>query len=204
MHGRALAMLIALACGSARGAHAGGADLLGASDGWRDLPQKMRGGLAVPQEDRIRVRIIDPGQGPPTADTAIVWLRLTARLLDGTAIGSTAAVDRSGAAAQPFEMARLPPGLREAVRQMPPGAVWQIVVPPTLGPRRAATSLLRHRALVFDVQVQGPAAAAGGTTALYGSSVSSDTVQSSASGESKASSVAAATAARLAGPTDIR
>jgi FKBP-type peptidyl-prolyl cis-trans isomerase FklB len=76
----------------------------------------------------LQYKVLRPGHGrtPTDADRVVCHYRGT--LLDGTQFDSSYGRGRP----MTFEMARVIPGLREALRLMPVGSKWQLFVPPGL------------------------------------------------------------------------
>jgi FKBP-type peptidyl-prolyl cis-trans isomerase len=79
----------------------------------------------------LQYRVLAPGDphGPQPGPLDQVTVRYRASLADGTEL------DRSDEHAQPavFRMNAMIPGWHEALSAMPPGAKWQVFVPPELG-----------------------------------------------------------------------
>ncbi len=76
----------------------------------------------------VEYRILKAGSGKRPTDASTVLCRYKGTLSDGTVF------DQSDAKAPaPLKVAGLLPGLRDAVKQMPVGSQWEVVVPPQLG-----------------------------------------------------------------------
>jgi FKBP-type peptidyl-prolyl cis-trans isomerase len=119
----------------------------------------------------VQYQILKKGQGrtPIASDTVRFHYRGT--FVDGAEFASS---HRRGGPAT-VKLTRAIPGFREALKRMPVGSRWQIVVPPrlaygprgTIGKRRPGPQIGPNATLVFDVELlaisASPAKATGGT-----------------------------------------
>jgi hypothetical protein len=106
----------------------------------------------------VRYRIMAEGDAAPLPaarlDRSHVYLRYSARRLDGTAIGAQRLADGTSTDA-PRQLAwtELPTALALAIRQMPYNARWEIYVPAAV--RRTSSAMytgLRSTPMIFDVE----------------------------------------------------
>ncbi|HET9038193.1 MAG TPA: FKBP-type peptidyl-prolyl cis-trans isomerase [Myxococcaceae bacterium] len=76
----------------------------------------------------LQYQVIKQGEGktPQDGDKVVVHYRLS--FVDGTELDNTYARGRPGT----FELARMIPGYREAVKLMPVGSKWRMVIPAAL------------------------------------------------------------------------
>jgi FKBP-type peptidyl-prolyl cis-trans isomerase FklB len=86
----------------------------------------MRGVTNLPSG--LQYRIVVAGRGPRPTDADSVRCRYAGVLADGTSFDKSD--DRS---ATVLRVAGLLPGLQEAVKMMPAGSKWEVVLPPQLG-----------------------------------------------------------------------
>ncbi|MGH8049749.1 MAG: FKBP-type peptidyl-prolyl cis-trans isomerase N-terminal domain-containing protein [Arenimonas sp.] len=79
----------------------------------------------------VQYRVIQAGTGlKPTATSSVV-AHMRAVLSSGVALGDT--FTSSPLAPPTLKVAEMPPGLREALLQMPVGSRWEITIPPEKG-----------------------------------------------------------------------
>ena len=100
----------------------------------------------------LMYRVLRAGQGPLPTDSSIVKVNYAGSLPDGKTFDSS----QAGKPAQ-LKISALIPGWREALKLMPTGSKWYVVVPPTLayGERGASNVIGPNQALVFDIELLG-------------------------------------------------
>jgi FKBP-type peptidyl-prolyl cis-trans isomerase FklB len=76
----------------------------------------------------VQYKVLKPGSGNRPGDAGSVLVRYQGTLIDGSSFDKVD--DKSPI---PLRVFGLVPGLREAVKLMPVGSKWEIVVPPQLG-----------------------------------------------------------------------
>lgn len=105
----------------------------------------------------VLYKVLQAGNGPtPTIDDAIE-VSYRGALVDGKEFDAT-----PDGKVTKLTMAQLIVGWREAVKQMPSGSHWKIVIPPNLayGARGVGGDIGPNETLVFDVALKGIAAPA--------------------------------------------
>jgi FKBP-type peptidyl-prolyl cis-trans isomerase FklB len=97
-------------------------------------------------------RVLRAGHGPTPGDSAMVSVNYVGSLPDGKSFDSSP----QGKPAQ-LKLSTLIPGWREALKLMPTGSKWYVVVPPKLayGERGAGNVIGPNQALVFDIELVG-------------------------------------------------
>jgi FKBP-type peptidyl-prolyl cis-trans isomerase len=85
-----------------------------------------KGVVTLPSGLQYRVLRKGDGKTPQDGDTVVVHYRLS--FVDGTELDSSYKRGRPGI----FELARLIPGFREALKLMPVGSKWHMVIPAAL------------------------------------------------------------------------
>jgi FKBP-type peptidyl-prolyl cis-trans isomerase FklB len=109
------------------------------------------GVTTLPSGLQYRVIVKGTGRRPGSTDTVVCQYRGT--LVDGTEF------DSSYARSQPstFRIDGVIPGWSEALRLMPVGSKWQVVVPPQLayGAQGAPPGIPPNATLVFDIELVG-------------------------------------------------
>lgn len=120
-----------------------------ASDAFLAENAKKRGVVQLPSG--LQYRVIAPGQGKPAGDVEVVVARWRATLPDGTEVDSSEASPEGA----PLRLATAPAGVREALKLMPAGARWQVVVPPHLGhgDRGRGREIPPNAVLVYDLEL---------------------------------------------------
>jgi FKBP-type peptidyl-prolyl cis-trans isomerase FklB len=118
-------------------------------DAFREANKKKEGVVTLP--NGLQYKILKKGEGkkPTEADTVEVQYRGT--LIDGKEFDSSY---RTGKPAT-FKLSGVIPGWREALKLMPVGSKWQIVVPPELayGERGAPPDIGPNATLIFEVEL---------------------------------------------------
>jgi FKBP-type peptidyl-prolyl cis-trans isomerase FklB len=120
-----------------------------ASDAFLAENKTKQGVVTLPSGLQYKVLKAGDGKKPTDADTVDCLYRGT--LVDGTEFDSTY---KSG---QPktFKVTAVIPGWREALKLMPAGSKWQVVVPPQLGygERGSGQRIPPNAALIFDLEL---------------------------------------------------
>ena len=99
----------------------------------------------------VQYRVLKAGSGKRPLETSSVLARYKGTLTDGSVFDQT----DSKAPAQ-LQVAGLLPGLKEAVKLMPVGSQWQVVVPPQLGyGARGAEGVGPNAVLTYVVELVG-------------------------------------------------
>lgn len=107
----------------------------------------------------VQYKVLKQGDGPRPIDADWVTCNYRGTLVDGTEFESS--YERGRPATLP--VARVVPGLREALKLMPVGSKWQIAVPARLGygeqggrrKRRAPGGIGPNETLVFEAELVG-------------------------------------------------
>lgn len=120
---------------------------------------KKEGVVTLPSGLQYKVLKAGHGEKPTDADAVEVQYRGT--LADGTEFDSSYKRGKAGT----FQLGGVIPGMKEALKLMPVGSKWQVVIPPKLayGARGAGRAIGPNSTLVFDlelVSIQAPKAAA--------------------------------------------
>jgi len=99
----------------------------------------------------LQYRILLPGQGPKPTDADTVECNYRGTLVDGMEFDSSS----RGGSSPIIKVDQTILGLREALKLMPAGSKWQIVVPPNLasGPRTATMLIPPNQALIYEVEL---------------------------------------------------
>lgn len=98
----------------------------------------------------VAYQVLTPGTGPKPIETDTVVTRYRGTNIDGVEFDATLA-DKTST----LRVSQLIMGWREAVRQMPVGSKWQIVVPSTLayGERGVGGVIGPNETLVYEVEL---------------------------------------------------
>lgn len=98
----------------------------------------------------VLYRVIKKGDGDVPSPDDMVAVRYRGTLIDGTEFDAT-----EGERGSLMELPQLIQGWQLAMRQMPVGSRWEIVVPPALGygERGVGTKIGPNETLVFDVEL---------------------------------------------------
>ena len=97
----------------------------------------------------LMYRVIKDGTGDKPGDLSQVVVRYQGHLIDGTEFDATP----EGKTAT-IKLSEVISGWREALKHMPAGATWEIVVPPTLAyAHRGAGGVGPNETLVFNVEL---------------------------------------------------
>jgi FKBP-type peptidyl-prolyl cis-trans isomerase FklB len=99
----------------------------------------------------LQYRILVPGQGRKPTDADTVECNYRGTLVDGMEFDSSS----RGGSSPIIKVDQTILGLREALKLMPVGSKWQIVVPPNLasGPRTATKLIPPNQALIYEVEL---------------------------------------------------
>jgi len=99
----------------------------------------------------LQYRILAKGDGKIPTDADTVEVRYRGRLIDGTEF------DRSDPSGKPasFQVTGVVAGWKEALKLMPAGSKWEVVVPSSLayGPRGAGRDIGPNSTLVFELEL---------------------------------------------------
>lgn len=93
----------------------------------------------------VQYRVETEGTGPRPGPTDTVVVRYKGTLIDGTAFGSSGPGDTP----EKFPVAKVIPGLVEALQLMKAGARWTVFIPSNLGFRERGP--LEERVVIYDV-----------------------------------------------------
>jgi UDP-GlcNAc:undecaprenyl-phosphate/decaprenyl-phosphate GlcNAc-1-phosphate transferase len=99
----------------------------------------------------LQYKILKAGEGKKPTDTDTVVCQYRGTLIDGTEFDSSY---RSGQPAT-FEVKGVIPGFREALKLMPVGSKWQLVIPSELayGDRGAGNAIEPNATLIFEIEL---------------------------------------------------
>jgi len=101
----------------------------------------------------LQYKVLREGNGPKPSMDDTVKAHYSGRLIDGTVFDSS--YERN----EPFvtRLDQVIPGWTEALKNMPVGSKWLIVVPSELayGPRGAGTVIPPHATLIFEMELLG-------------------------------------------------
>jgi FKBP-type peptidyl-prolyl cis-trans isomerase FklB len=99
----------------------------------------------------LQYRVLRPGDGPRPSGSARVTCRYRATLVNGAEFDNS---DRGGSSGK-LAVAETIAGVQEALRLMPVGSRWEVVVPPSLasGPARAMMLVPPNQALIYDPEL---------------------------------------------------
>jgi FKBP-type peptidyl-prolyl cis-trans isomerase len=99
----------------------------------------------------LQYKILKAGEGKKPTDTDTVMCQYRGTLIDGTEFDSSY---RSGQPAT-FEVKGVIPGFREALKLMPVGSKWQLVIPSEMayGQRGAGNAIEPNATLIFEIEL---------------------------------------------------
>ena len=99
----------------------------------------------------LQYKILKAGEGKKPTETDTVVCQYRGTLIDGTEFDSSY---RSGQPAT-FEVKGVIPGFREALKLMPVGSKWQLVIPSELayGDRGAGNAIEPNATLIFEIEL---------------------------------------------------
>jgi FKBP-type peptidyl-prolyl cis-trans isomerase len=109
--------------------------------------KKKEGVVTLPNGLQYQILKAGEGRKPTIADTVEVSYRGT--LVNGKEF------DSSGSETRTFKLAKIIPGLREALQLMPVGSKWRLVVPSELayGERGMGPVIMPNSTLIFEVEL---------------------------------------------------
>ena len=98
----------------------------------------------------VQYKILKVGNGPKPDDSSMVQVNYSGKLIDGTEFDAT----EPGHPAN-FKLSALISGWKEALKLMPTGSKWQVVIPSQLayGERGAGSDIEPNSTLVFEVEL---------------------------------------------------
>ena len=97
----------------------------------------------------LMYRVLKDAKGDKPGDLSTVVVRYSGRLIDGTVVEATPEGKTST-----LKLTEVITGLREAIKQMPAGSTWELVIPPSLAyAARGSTSIGPNETLVFTVEL---------------------------------------------------
>ncbi len=101
-------------------------------------------------KDGLQYKVITPGTGAIPTDTDLVTVNYTGKLKDGTVFDTT-----DGKQAATFPVNGLIKGWTEALKMMPVGSKWQLIIPADLayGEHGAPPAIGPNQTLYFDVEL---------------------------------------------------
>lgn len=99
----------------------------------------------------VQYKVLRAGKGKTPDDSSVVVCRYRGTLIDGTEF------DQSETKRPvPLNVASFLPGLREAVKLMPVGSKWQVVIPPQLAYGEAGNRGVGSNAvLIYEMEIVG-------------------------------------------------
>jgi len=122
-----------------------------AGDAFLAANKTKEGVVALPSG--LQYRILKKGDGKVPTDADTVEVRYRGTLINGTEF------DRSDPNGQPadFRVTGVIAGWKEALKLMPVGSKWEVVVPPSLayGPRAAGRDIGPNSTLIFELELVG-------------------------------------------------
>ena len=97
----------------------------------------------------LQYKVVKAGEGEKPADADAVEVHYRGTLVDGTEFDSSYKRGKPST----FKLAGVIPGMKEALRLMPVGSKWQVVIPPKLayGARGVGRAIGPNSTLVFDL-----------------------------------------------------
>ncbi len=97
----------------------------------------------------VQYKILQAGTGKKATDASSVRVRYTGKLADGSTFDK--ADDKTPTT---LRVAGLVPGLKEAVKLMPAGSKWEVVIPPQLAyGARGAHGIAPNAVLIYVIEV---------------------------------------------------
>jgi FKBP-type peptidyl-prolyl cis-trans isomerase len=110
---------------------------------------KKEGVVTLPSG--LQYKVITAGQGKKPLETDTVLCNYKGTFVDGTEFDSSADAGKP----VPFEVKTVIPGFKEALKLMPVGSKWQIVIPATLayGEHGAGNVIGPNATLIFEVEL---------------------------------------------------
>jgi FKBP-type peptidyl-prolyl cis-trans isomerase len=128
---------------------------------------RKKGVVTLPSGLQYKVLRQGEGKTPQDGDKVVVHYRLS--FVDGTELDSSYARGRPGT----FELARLIPGFREALKLMPVGSKWHMVIPAALAygergiqsRKKTARRIGPNTTLVYETELHSTVPAGASPTA---------------------------------------
>ena len=120
-------------------------------EGRKFLEEYAQGDEVVKLDSGLMYRVIEEGDGPkPEADDT-VSINYTGTLIDGTEFDSS----RNWGDAAELQVGGVIPGVSEALKLMPVGSKWEIVIPSELGygDEGAGDAIAPHAVLIFEIEL---------------------------------------------------
>ncbi|MEX8519314.1 MAG: FKBP-type peptidyl-prolyl cis-trans isomerase [Leptothrix sp. (in: b-proteobacteria)] len=110
--------------------------------------KKKPGVVVLP--GNLLYRVLREGHGELPRDESIVQVRYRGTTIDGNEFDATEN-ERGNA----MQMSQLVLGWRQAMKQMPVGSQWEIIIPPTLayGERGVGTTIGPNETLIFNIEL---------------------------------------------------
>ncbi len=97
----------------------------------------------------VQYKILNAGAGKRPGDAGVVRVRYRGTLIDGT--GFDKVEDK---APTPLRLAGFVAGLQEAVKLMPAGSRWEVVIPPQLGyGAHGSRGIAPNAVLIYDIEL---------------------------------------------------
>lgn len=132
-----------------KSAHAvAGAENIRKGKAFLDENKKKSGVVTMPNGLQYRVIKAGAGKSPTEADTVDVNYK-------GTTIAGTQFDANDAGAAATMKIAQLIPGMKQALKLMPVGSHWEVVIPSQLayGPRAVGAEIGPNETLIFDLEL---------------------------------------------------
>lgn len=119
------------------------------SDAYLEQNRKKQG--IVTLSSGLQYKVLKQGKGPKPTDADTVKVNSRGTLIDGREFNNSAQGKGSGT----LKVAALIPGLKEALKLMPVGSKWQVLIPPQLayGERIGGPGIGPNQALIFDIEL---------------------------------------------------
>ncbi len=107
-------------------------------------------GDVVTLDSGLQYKVIEPGQGEVAGPGAVATVHYRGSFVDGTEFDSSYGGDPVR-----VEIDRVIPGWSEALKRMPAGSKWQLVIPPDLayGEQGAGPFIAPGSTLVFEIEL---------------------------------------------------
>lgn len=105
----------------------------------------------VKLDSGLMYRVIQKGDGPKPEADDLVSINYTGKLVDGTEFDSS----RNWGQAAELKVDGVIEGISEALKLMPVGAKWEVVIPPELGygEQGAGDVIAPHAVLIFEIEL---------------------------------------------------
>jgi FKBP-type peptidyl-prolyl cis-trans isomerase FklB len=110
---------------------------------------KSKKGVKI-TDSGLQYRVIKAGSGKLPADTDVVTVEYTGKLIDGTVFDSS---ERSGQPAT-FTLSQIIPGWQEALQMMKEGGEWEVFIPAELAYGSGGFGVIGpNETLIFDIKL---------------------------------------------------